>query len=276
MLASGVALVAILYFFGVTTPPKKAAEVMPGAMQDGVSATVSVIDFNELLSRARNTLTDNQRDSIAIVEMQLDKSRGNQDKIRTLLLLGEDWTKTGNIIVAGRYYAEAAALNNDIKTWEEAANRFFMGFPNAADSTVRLFAVQEAIKCYEKLRLLDTANQEYPVRQALCYIDGQGQVMQGVTLLKEVEKKYPDHLEMNMALGRLAVVSGQYDKAATRLERVVQLYPDQAEAYFHLAEAYRALGRKEDAVKSLETCKSLVEDADFRSQIDLYINQIKN
>lgn len=81
---------------------------------------------------------------------------------------------------------------------------------------------------------------------------------------------------MNLALGRLAVVSGQYDKAAARLEKVVQLHPDNAEAYFHLAEAYRALGKKEEAIRALESCKLLVEDADFRAQIDSYINQIKN
>lgn len=276
LLVSGVALVAILFLFGVTKAPKKEEAAMPGAMQDGVSAGMVSIDFNTILDKARLTLSDNQRDSIAMVEMSLEKSRGEKDKAQTLIHLGEDWTRTGNIIVAGKYFAEAAAINNDIKTWEEAANRFFMGFPNAADSTVRIFAVQEAIKCYEQLRTLDTANQDYPIRQALCYIDGQGQVMQGVTLLKEVEKKYPDNLEMNLALGRLAVVSGQYDKAAARLEKVVQLHPDNAEAYFHLAEAYRALGKKEEAIKALESCKLLVEDADFRAQIDSYINQIKN
>ncbi|HUM46396.1 MAG TPA: tetratricopeptide repeat protein [Chitinophagales bacterium] len=151
-----------------------------------------------------------------------------------------------------------------------------MSFPTAADSMVKTFAVQEAIKSYEQLRKLDSTNMAYPVREALCYIDGQGQVMQGVTLLKAVEKKDPDNIEMNLALGRLSVVSGQYDKAVTRLEKLVQTDPNNAEAYFHLAEAYRALGRKEDAIKTLETCKSLVKDTDFRAQIDSYINQIKN
>lgn len=276
LLVTGIALVAILYLFGVTKSPMKAEPVMPGAMQDGASAGVMSVDFNTILANARLTLSDNQRDSIAMAELRLEKARGEKDKAATLLNLGEDWTKTGNIIIAGKYYAEAAAINNDLHTWEEAANRFFMGFPTAADSMVKTFAVQEAIKSYEQLRKLDSTNMAYPVREALCYIDGQGQVMQGVTLLKAVEKKDPDNIEMNLALGRLSVVSGQYDKAVTRLEKLVQTDPNNAEAYFHLAEAYRALGRKEDAIKTLETCKSLVKDTDFRAQIDSYINQIKN
>lgn len=276
MLVVGVALVAILYVFGITKSPAKPESPMPGVMQGTATEAVASVDFNSILDKARLTLSDKQRDSIALVEMKMEKVRGEVDKATGLIGLGEDWTRTGNIIVAGKYYAEAAAINNNIKTWEEAANRFYMGFPTAADSIVRMFAVQEAIKCYEQLRKLDSTNMEYPVREAVCYVDGQGQIMQGVTLLKSVEKKDPDNKDMNLILGRLSVVSGQYDKAVARLEKLVKTDPNNAEAYFHLAEAYRALGRKDDAIKTLETCKSLVKDDDFRAQIDSYINQIKN
>ena len=190
--------------------------------------------------------------------------------------IGDKWTKTGNIIVAGKYFADAAEINKDVKTWEEAATRFFIGFPNAADTLAKMYAVQEAIKSYEQLRKLDSTNMDYPVQEAVCYIDGQGQVMPGVLLLKGVEKKDPDNKDMNLILGRLAVVSGQYDKAVARLEKLITMDPNNAEAYFHLAEAYRALGRKDEAIKTLEHCKSLVTDENFNAQIDSYINQIKN
>jgi tetratricopeptide (TPR) repeat protein len=208
--------------------------------------------------------------------LELKEVQGDEEKALMLAALGEKWTKTGNIIVAGKYLEDAASITNNAETWEKAATRFFMGFNSAADTLAKIFAVQEAIKCYEQLRALDSTNMIYPVREALCYIDGQGQVMQGVTLLKQVEKKDPDNKDMNLILGRLAVVSGQYDKAVTRLERLVKMDPKNAEAYFHLAEAYRALGRKDDAIKTLEHCKSLVHDEDFNAQIDSYINQIKN
>ena len=99
--------------------------------------------------------------------------------------------------------------------------------------------------------------------------------MPGVLLLKKVEAKDPDNKQMNLILGSLAVVSGQYDKAITRLEKLIKLDPENAEAYYHLAEAYQAVGRKEDAIKSLEQCKKLVNDPAFSAQIDSYIQQIK-
>ena len=81
---------------------------------------------------------------------------------------------------------------------------------------------------------------------------------------------------MNVTLGRLAIVSGQYPKAITRLEKTIKLYPQNTEAYFHLGEAYRATGKKQDAIKMFEKCKELEKSPSFQKQLDEYINQIKN
>jgi tetratricopeptide (TPR) repeat protein len=276
LLTTGIALVAILYFFGVRQAPPSAEVPMAGMMQATASGGTVSVDFVTILQKAKGTLNSGQRDSMEMMEMELQKVHSDKEKAQMLSAIGDNWTKTGNIIVAGKYFADAAEINKDVKTWDEAATRFFMGFPNAADTLAKMYAVQEAIKSYEQLRKLDSTNMNYPIREALCYIDGQGQVMPGVVLLKEVEKKDPDNKDMNLILGRLAVVSGQYDKAVARLEKLITMDPNNAEAYFHLAEAYRALGRKDEAIKTLEHCKSLVTDEDFNAQIDSYINQIKN
>jgi tetratricopeptide (TPR) repeat protein len=276
LLLSGVVLVAVLYLFGVTHKPQPAVAGMPAtaAASNGASGKVT-IDFNSILKKAKATLAENERDSIEVLEMGLTRVRGEKEKVNQLSAIGSAWTRTGNIIVAGKYFKDAATVNNEQEKWEQAANRFFTGFPTAADSLAKMYAVQEAIESYQQLAKLDSTNSEYPVREAICYIDGLGQVMPGVLLLKGVEKKDSNNLDMNLILGRLAVVSGQYDKAASRLEKLTRLYPDNAEAYFHLAEAYRALGRKEDAIQALERCKSLVQEPAFRGQVDSYINQIK-
>ena len=242
----------------------------------GSATATSAVNFNDLLGKAKSTLDDHQLDSIEMLEVQLQQVRGDKEKTDHLKNLGEKWTKSGNVIVAGKYLADAALIDGDEKTWSDAANHFFIGFPTTTDSLAKLYAVQEAIKCYQQLQILDSTNMDYRVHEALCYVDGMGQVMQGVSILKEVEKKDPNNKDMNLILGRLAVVSGQYDKAVTRLEQLTKTDPTNAEAFFHLAEAYRALGRKDDAIKALEQCKLLVKDPDFAAQIDSYINQIKN
>jgi tetratricopeptide (TPR) repeat protein len=276
LFVTGVLMVALLFFFGVTKPPVKPVAISPPGMGGGTNAGVTMVDFSTILEKAKGILNNDQRNSIESLELELKKVHGDKEKAAMLESIGDSWEKTGNVLVAGRYFYDASSITSNKNTLEKAANLFYSGFPTTTDSLAKTFGAQEGIKAYQQLAKIDSTNSEYPIREAVCYIDGFGQVMPGVLLLKKVEQKDPDNKEMNLILGRLAVVSGQYDKAIARLEKVTRLDPTNAEAYFHLAEAYRAVGRKEDAIKSLEVCKTLVKDPAFASQIDSYIKQIKN
>lgn len=270
-------MVFLLFEFGVTKAPSEPAAAMPPMMGKGNnSAAVPSIDFAMIIEKAKGTLNDHQRDSIESLELETKKAHGDHEKALMLSAMGRSWEKTGNVLVAAKYFSEAAAITNDKATLEKSANLFYTGFPTTTDSVAKIFGAQEGIKAFQQLIKSDSTNYSYPVHEAVCYVDGLGQVMQGVLLLKTVEQKDPDNKEMNLILGRLAVVSGQYEKAITRLEKLITLDPQNAEALFHLAEAYRAVGRKDDAIKSLEQCKMLVKDPAFAAQIDNYIHQIKN
>jgi len=274
LLAGGVLMTAMLFVFGETVAPKRNVAGMP-PMMGGQSSSTASVDFSAILEKAKGTLNTSQADSISSLELQMKKVRGDKEQASMLLSLAKAWEKTGNVLVAGKYYSDAAALSNDKATLEKAANLFYTGFPTTSDSLARIFGAQQGKETFQKLMKIDSANMEYPVHEAVCYIDGLGNVMQGVSILKGVEAKDPDNKEMNLILGRLAIVSGQYDKAIARLEKLTKLDPQNAEVFYHLAEAYRAVGRNDDAIKSLEQCKKLVNDPDFSAQIDDYINQLK-
>lgn len=247
------------------------------ALETGAGNTSAAsVEFSSILEKAKGTLNDGQRDSIESLELQLKKVRGDKEKAAMIGTIARTWEKTGNVLVAGKYFAETASITGDKSTFEKSANLFYTGFPTTSDSLARIFGAQEGVKAFQQLARMDSTNLSYPIHEAVCYIDGLGQVMQGVSVLRSVEQKDPDNKEVNLILGRLAVVSGQYDKAIIRLKKVTKLDPTNAEAYFHLAEAYRAVGRKEDAIKSLEQCKLMVKDPAFSAQIDAYIKQIKN
>jgi len=275
LLAAGVVMVACLYLFAETKPPVKANGSGMPAMAGSTSSSGAEVDFSSILEKAKGTLNSGQLDSLSTLDLQLKKVRGDKEQQRMLQTLAAAWEKTGNILVAGKYYAQAAAMDNDKTLLDKAANLFYVGFPTTTDSLARIFGAQEGVKAFQQLSKMDSANLTYPIHEAVCYIDGLGNVMQGVSILKGVEAKDPDNKEMNLILGRLAVVSGQYDKAITRLEKLTKLDPSNAEAFYHLAEAYRATGRNDDAIKSLEQCKKLVNDPAFSAQIDNYIQQIK-
>jgi cytochrome c-type biogenesis protein CcmH/NrfG len=99
--------------------------------------------------------------------------------------------------------------------------------------------------------------------------------MKGVVLLREVTSKDSTNISANIILAKLAIQSGQLDKAINRLELVLSLRPDNTEAMYFLAEAYKNQGNKEKAISLFEQCKKLVNNPDFTKEIDNYINTFK-
>ncbi|MGN6477045.1 MAG: tetratricopeptide repeat protein, partial [Flavipsychrobacter sp.] len=110
---------------------------------------------------------------------------------------------------------------------------------------------------------------------AAAYIEGAGETMQGVQLLLGIIREKPDNIPANLMLGRLAIQSGQFDKAVQRFETVLKQEPENTEAMYFLAEAYKGKGDKAKAIELFEKCKQLVNKPDFTKEIDQYINSFK-
>ena len=273
-------IIVALFMFGKTVDQSKSTE-MTGPMmnQSQAQGALNAISLDQLLMLADGTLSKSALDSINHFESILSSAKNASEKKQALIQLAEKWNSTGNIIVAGTYYEQLANLNNDPTMWNEAAARFGISYNNVSDSLVRGFSVNHAINAYQQLIKLDSLNQDYKVGLALAYMDGAGNVMAGVSLLKEVEAVDPDNIQMNLTLGRFGIISGQFDKAIIRLQKVISLSKDNdvlAEAWYQLGEAYRATGKKEDAIKSIEKSRDLITNEDFKKQLDIYIQQLKN
>lgn len=62
--------------------------------------------------------------------------------------------------------------------------------------------------------------------------------MEGILRLREYADAHPESAQAQFYLGKLAVQSGQMDKATARLERVVELEPERSEVWFELSGLY--------------------------------------
>jgi len=263
-------VVTLLYAFGETRL-KPAAQEKPGAQAganaphqggDDAHAHDHSAGVDYILSRASLRLTQEQSDSVNLLTNAAEAATTPETKYNAYKQLGNYWMRTGNFITAGYYHSRAAdASPNDKVQRRLAARTLAVAINGAADSTAREFAVHHALHQYEALRATDPNDVQAKLEMALVYVEGTNETMQGVLLLREVEKTDPENETMNLTLGRLAVVSGQFDKAITRLEKLVQRNPNNAEAYIHLAEAYRATGQKTKALQALEQCKRVVKDS---------------
>ena len=77
---------------------------------------------------------------------------------------------------------------------------------------------------------------------AAALIEGAGETMQGLQLLLGIIRERPDDIPANLMLGRLAIQSGQFDKAVGRFETVLKQEANNTEAMYFLAEAYKGKG----------------------------------
>ena len=99
--------------------------------------------------------------------------------------------------------------------------------------------------------------------------------MAGVTILLDVIKKDPDNIRAGLTLGRLSLVSGQFEKAIQRLDHILKLEPDNTEALLYLAGVYEQTNQKQKAIQYYERCRDLSENPETSQKIDIYLQKLK-
>ncbi|MBU3676049.1 MAG: tetratricopeptide repeat protein, partial [Chitinophagaceae bacterium] len=189
--------------------------------------------------------------------------------------IAECWELHDELNAAAYYYKKGAFLENTEKSLTFAGQLLLVLMQRNQEPGIRAWQAQEAIECFNKVLERNPESTETKIALATCYTEGTGETMKGVTLLREVTAKDSTNIAANIILGKLAIQSGQFDKAQRRLEMVVSMQPENTEAMYFLAEAYRGLGQKEKAVKWFEQCKKLVNNPDFSAEIDRYIQSMK-
>ena len=79
--------------------------------------------------------------------------------------------------------------------------------------------------------------------------------MKGILQLIELNKENPDNPIILTNLGRLAIQTGQYEKAIQCLESALIIEPTNRNANCLLAKAYEAVGNKEKSDFYLNQCR---------------------
>jgi len=119
----------------------------------------------------------------------------------------------------------------------------------------------------ESLRL-DADQVASPYYLALVARD-QGQNAEAIERLEELLRRYPDHAASCEALGGLLMNGQRYDESERLLRKAVALNPKSVKANYQLGLLLARTGRKEEADKQLATAKSLREEDDRTSRLQL-------
>lgn len=76
---------------------------------------------------------------------------------------------------------------------------------------------------------------------------------QAMNRLKQAEKKFPDDVEVRVALGDLNLKEGKYEEALGVYRNISEMNPDNRRAFIGTFHALRAVGRLEEAIRHLQS-----------------------
>jgi len=97
----------------------------------------------------------------------------------------------------------------------------------------------------------------------------QGREADAIQMLDGVLQRHPDHAPSHEVLGGLLMNAHRYDEAEEHLRTAVRLNPTAVKANYQLGLLLTRMGKKEEAAKQLELTKSLREDDEKTSRVQL-------
>lgn len=231
-------------------------------------------DADGLLKSAETALDTNQRSNLDLLNTALTKN-GDRDTA-VLDQFGRFWDRVGIPAAAAIWFERKAKLEGTERNYLDAAYRYYDGFKAAADSSLRDILVQKAIANYSKVLELNPENVNAKTDLGTCYVEGTGEPMKGVLMLREVVAEHPDHEMAQYNLGMLSVKSGQLDKAVERFRKVLEINPKRTEVYFYLGQIYQQKGDTASALAQYKSFMSKSQDYQAVAQVGALVNDLKN
>jgi tetratricopeptide (TPR) repeat protein len=247
-------LLAGLYF-GFDTKPRtqKALEKSRVLNSQG-------FDISSLRAEAIKTIRKEELETIEALEAQVQYADNDSIKLELLKKLSGNWYKLQKPILAGIYAKEIAEIDQSANSWSLAGTTFASAMKqNELAEKDRVLAREQAVDAFEHAISLEPAVVEHRVNQALCYIETPDatQPMKGVQMLAGLATNYPNSALPPYHLARLAVQTGQYERAEERIEQALKLAPEDARIACLAIDIYKAVNKPEEAEKLKELCAEM-------------------
>ena len=260
----GLLVVTWLYFLAPRTPSKAQSEASESGHSSGA---VSIATMSADIEK---TLASTEREKLSV----WNKAWTNNHDETSLDSIIDFWkTQNDSPLNLAMWLEERAKLHNTVEDWLATAEAYYLAVDQHG-AIQNEIVTKHLIPAFRRMSEIEPENLDTKVALGRLLVDHTEQPMEGIGKLMEVIAIDSNHVEANKQLGRFSIISAQYEKAIVRLEKVVSLQPENAEAYYLLAEAYKEMNETLKAVNALEKCKELVDNEEFRKEIDQYIQTI--
>lgn len=251
VIALVVAIVAVIIFYLGCDNLSQSQQRINETRKGSLVAT----DIQNLLNNAKDEMSETNRGEISALESIVRNSAPDTlAMLSNLEKLSASWFQFGHAEIAGHYAKEIASIKQDAGSWEIAGTTFVLCLQKSDDPKIRTFCSTNAVTAFENAIAEDPENVSHRINLALCYVEEpqKDNPMRGILMLRELSENYPDNPSVRYQLGRLAVMTGQFEKAIERLESAYTLSPDDKRIVCLLADTYQKVG---NSLKSEEFAK---------------------
>jgi tetratricopeptide (TPR) repeat protein len=251
-------IVAVLCFLGIFFGfDRKPINHLDKIEKETVSLEKSKMEGSSSLENAYKSISKETKESILALEKEI-KSAPKSKTGELQKKLSGIWFSAGQPVAAAIVAEEVAKMEKTGEAWFIAGSTFYEGLRKSSIETDRTFAMKKAVECFENSLSLNPQSIEYKTGLALCYTEmpQSDNPMKGILMLIDLNKQNPENTLVLNNLGRLAIKTGQWEKALTRLEKANSIDPKNPVTNCLLAEAYEATGNKAQATKFGNLCKN--------------------
>lgn len=247
---ASVGLIALLYF-AFDTKPREQKEI-----ERSRALVAESTDIQVLLKEAKEELGMGAIGEIIRLENELEQIVLDSAKAGLFKSLSGEWYAKGRQVIAGYYAQQVAEIEQTEASWSIAGTTYTIGLQRSQNEKARQFAVNRAVEAFESAISINPENTAHQVNLALVYTSQppEDNPMKGIQMLLQLNKEQPENVLVLVNLGRLAIQTGQFDRAEVRLQKALEIEPDNKSAICLLANVYAELGNAPKAEAFQQRC----------------------
>lgn len=245
-----IALFLVLYFgFSTKSPEQKKVEMVR-------SQNLEATSIMNLLNEAGDRLSEESAAVLHSLEADLRDTDTDSLKVPIYEAMSRFWYQQGEYAIAGHYAEKIAEILQSEQSWSIAGTTHALALQKETEEDKRNYSFQRAVNAFESAISINPGNVQHKLNLALCYteIPPQDNPMRGIQMLLQLQDENPEYAGVKIALARLAIKTGQYEKALERLTQAREIDPSDKRIPCLLSEVYRMLGNEEEAAKNEFDC----------------------
>ena len=269
VLGVGTLILGLALYFGGKTVSKK---------ENSTATKVESYSFEQYEEQQIAKLLAAEKSQLTTISdaIKATKSADTAALKKLYLQKSEFWKNLNNPALGSYYFYQFATIESSKTAMENAGDVLVSAYKSTEDSVILNNLITFALRSYEAAVQKDGNDVELKIKLADAYVQGSQEPMKGIGILRKLEDSLPGNVPVLLALGRLSIQSGQFDKAKERLQKILQLEPQNTEALYFLAITEAQLGHDDEAIRLFEMCKLLVNNKDFNKEIDEIVKNLKS